>query len=99
MSARLSFAIATIQAPDILLIDENIGAGDAQFQGKVEARINAIFSQVKILIVASHSDALLKMFCNKGALFRNGRLIYFGNLQEALRLYSQPEYNQDTPIC
>ena len=99
MHARLAFAIATMQAPGILLIDENIGAGDAQFQEKVEERVNAIFAQVKILVVASHSRELLETFCNKGALFSKGRLLYFGDLQEAFRLYSQPEYFQDTPIC
>jgi len=99
MNARLAFAIATIKAPDILLIDENIGAGDAQFQEKVEERVSAIFSEVKIIVVASHSRSLLEMFCNKGALFRSGKLLYFGDLQEAFRIYSQPEYMQDTPIC
>jgi len=87
MAARLSFALATIQAPDILLLDEGIGAGDAQFQEKAQKRVNDFLDRAKIIVAASHSAALLKSICNKGMLLNQGQLVHYGDLSEALRIY------------
>ena len=65
MRARLAFAIATCKRPDILLIDEGIGAGDTSFYEKANKRLEAFLGDASILVLASHSDALIKRFCNK----------------------------------
>lgn len=75
MAARLSFAISTIVYNDILLIDEGIGAGDASFQERVEARIARLFERTSIVILASHSEALLHRFCNRRIRMEHGRLV------------------------
>ena len=65
MKARLAFAIATARQPDILLMDEWIGAGDAAFLKKVNARLHALLDEVGILVLASHNESLLARVCNR----------------------------------
>jgi len=75
MLARLTFAVATGVKPDILLIDEVIGAGDADFQRKAEERIRQIISTTKILVFATHAQELVDLYCNRILRFEQGRLI------------------------
>ena len=65
MAARLTFAISTAWQSDILLIDEGIGAGDAEFQEKAKKRIENLFDRTPIMLLASHSEGLIKTFCNR----------------------------------
>jgi len=89
MASRLSFAMATIRAPDILLIDENIGAGDALFQEKARRRVDQFLGRVKIIIIASHSTELLRSICTTGLLLQGGKMEFFGALDEALARYAR----------
>jgi ABC-type polysaccharide/polyol phosphate transport system ATPase subunit len=72
MQARLTFAISTALQHDILLIDEGIGAGDAAFQEKAQQRIEGLFARASIVLLASHSDALIKQFCNRTVQMEHG---------------------------
>src|SRR5262249_3257896 len=65
MRMRLAFAIATARDPDILLLDEAIGAGDAIFFQKAFARLRELATRSNILFVASHSDSVIRQLCNK----------------------------------
>jgi len=56
MAPRLTFAISTAIEPDILLIDEGIGAGDAAFLEKVKQRLEDLIEGTRILILASHDE-------------------------------------------
>lgn len=87
MLLRLSFAIVTSLEPEILLMDEGIGAGDASFAKKAEMRLNAFYEKIKILILASHSDALIQKMCNKALLLKHGRILKFGEVNEVLDYY------------
>jgi ABC-type polysaccharide/polyol phosphate transport system ATPase subunit len=87
MLARLGFAMATMEAPDVLLIDEGIGAGDARFQAKAEKRINDFVSRAKIMLLATHSAQLARALCSKALLLSNGRLAFSGSLEETLERY------------
>ncbi len=87
MQARLGFAIATTQSPDILLIDEGIGAGDAQFQEKAELRVKRFVSAARIIVLASHSPGLCRALCNKALLRAKGGEVYIGDVEEAFALY------------
>ncbi len=75
MVVRLAFSISTSIEPEILLIDEAIGAGDHFFMKKAQERIKKILSGAKILILASHSLYVIQNFCNKCVLLREGRLV------------------------
>lgn len=88
MLARLSFAIATLYTPEILLIDEGIGAGDAQFAKKVEQRITAFTDKAKIIVCASHSNSLLQQLCNRGVVLNGGEIVFQGEINEALDYYA-----------
>lgn len=89
MTARLSFAVATMNAPEILLIDEGIGAGDAKFANKAEERIKFFTQKASIIVCASHSNDLLRKICNKGLVFEGGRLVFQGVIEEALSHYER----------
>src|SRR5262249_14188562 len=89
MQARLAFALATVQSPDILLIDEGIGAGDADFQDKAAARVRRFVEQAKILVLATHSRELCHALCNKAALMSKGELNFFGDIDEAFSRYAK----------
>jgi homopolymeric O-antigen transport system ATP-binding protein len=89
MQARLGFAIATAQSPDILLIDEGIGAGDAHFQEKAQQRTQKFLNSARIVVLASHSIELCRAICTKALLLGKGSEIYFGDLDEAFARYAK----------
>ena len=74
MFARLAFAVSTAAHNDILLIDEGIGAGDAAFQKKAQQRIGNLFDRTPIVILASHSEALISEFCSRRVQMEHGVL-------------------------
>jgi ABC-type polysaccharide/polyol phosphate transport system ATPase subunit len=88
MMTRLAFAIATCKKPDILIIDEGIGAGDSKFFEKANKRLEQFMSAATILIMASHSTSLLEKFCNKCLYMHHGKAQYFGDLETGLSMYN-----------
>jgi ABC-type polysaccharide/polyol phosphate transport system ATPase subunit len=82
MAARLAFSIATTFEPEILLMDEWIGAGDPSFQEKARARMNALAEKAGIIVLASHNHALLKRICNKVLELEHGKVKAFAPAQE-----------------
>lgn len=75
MLSRLCFVIFTSIAPDILLIDESIGTGDAAFHKKANKRFNDLHHGAKILLLASHSADDIRLYCNKTIEFEKGSII------------------------
>ncbi len=78
MAARLAFSIATSFEPDILLMDEWIGAGDAAFLAKARTRMAELAEKASILVLASHNQALLQQACTKRLELDQGRVVSFG---------------------
>jgi ABC-type polysaccharide/polyol phosphate transport system ATPase subunit len=72
MAARLGFSIATSLEPEILLMDEWIGAGDPAFQEKARARMNEISSKAGFIVLASHNTDLIRRVCNRVLRLENG---------------------------
>ena len=89
MQARLALALATMQSPDILLIDEGISAGDADFQEKARTRVEQFVSRAKIILLATHSQELSRALCCKALLLSKGEKVYFGDIDEAFARYAQ----------
>ena len=87
MLTRLGFAIATAIDPEILLLDEGLGAGDARFVERVNKRVSALIKRSSILVLASHSDALIKSMCNKAILMDHGRVIASGSTDDVIKEY------------
>lgn len=84
MMVRLAFAISTSIKPEILLIDEIFGAGDADFVQKARDRMVSLLDESSIFVFASHSDGLIREFCNKALLLDGGTIKYFGPVEDAL---------------
>ena len=89
MITRLCFAIATAIDPDILLLDEGLAAGDARFAARAEDRMHGLIQRTRILVLASHSDAMIKGMCNKAALMEKGQILSVGSVDEILKQYHQ----------
>jgi ABC-type polysaccharide/polyol phosphate transport system ATPase subunit len=75
MQTRLTFAVATAAHPEILLVDEVFGAGDADFQVKARKRMNEFIEKSSIFVLASHSPELIRSFCNKICTLEHGRMV------------------------
>ncbi|HKA78170.1 MAG TPA: ABC transporter ATP-binding protein [Pseudolabrys sp.] len=91
MQARLAFAMGTAHSPDILLVDEGIGAGDEHFQQQAQERIERFLGTARIIVLASHSVELCRKICTKAILLSKGREVFFGDIDEAFRIYGRSE--------
>jgi len=89
MFVRLGFAIATALDPEILIMDEMIGAGDAKFLNRAQARLERMIERTQILVVATHGADILRTWCNKAMLLNQGKLLHFGSVDEALVRYEK----------
>jgi len=87
MAARLTFAISTSIDPDILLVDEGIGAGDAAFLEKANRRLENLVARSGILVLASHDESLVRRWCSKAVLLEKGRSVNVGPVEEILAQY------------
>lgn len=88
MASRLLFAILTSFSHDCLALDEGIGAGDAQFFERAQQRLSEFVAAAGTLILASHSDPLLRRFCTRGLVFSAGKITFDGPLDAALAHYA-----------
>lgn len=89
MLVRLGFAVSTACRPEILVMDEMIGAGDFSFAEKARLRIEEYISGARILVLASHNNAILREFCNRAILIESGRIIKFGSVNEVIDAYEK----------
>jgi ABC-2 type transport system ATP-binding protein/lipopolysaccharide transport system ATP-binding protein len=89
MLLRLAFAIATLREPDILLLDEVIGVGDAAFFNKAFARLQKMISRSRIMFVASHVNAKLQELCNKALWLNQGEVVACGPVEDVLKDYTR----------
>jgi ABC-type polysaccharide/polyol phosphate transport system ATPase subunit len=87
MQMRLSFGIATASSPNILLMDEVIGAGDAGFYVKAEQRLQRIADTAEIIVLATHSLDLITSWCTKVAWLEKGEMLEFGPTEEIMKKY------------
>tara|TARA_Y100001968_G_scaffold300640_1_gene312223 strand:+ start:29401 stop:30774 length:1374 start_codon:yes stop_codon:yes gene_type:complete len=94
MCSRLIFSILTSSPHDCLAIDEGFGTGDANFFEKAEERMKNFMNSAATLFLASHSEELLKQFCNRGIVFSHGSIVYDGSLEAALNYYHTHDYSQ-----
>lgn len=89
MLMRLAFAVSTCIEPEILLMDEGIGAGDAAFMKKADQRLGKLVESSGVLVLASHSEALLRRICSKAVLLERGQVVHQGSLEDVLERYNE----------
>src|SRR5207253_965388 len=87
MTVRLGFAISTCMPAEILLMDEWLTAGDAQFLDKAQRRMEQFVGGSAILVLASHSLDLLRKWCNRGIMLQHGRIAAQGSIDEVMKAY------------
>jgi lipopolysaccharide transport system ATP-binding protein len=89
MLVRIAFAISTAVGGDILLLDEVIGAGDANFMIKARERIGKLVEQSEILILASHDLNTLAGICQRGVILHHGEIAFDGPISDAIARYKE----------
>ena len=87
MRARLGFAIATSVDPDILLLDEVLATGDAEFRTKSKARVIELVQAAKGIVLVTHDMAWVEEYCNRAILLEKGRVIVEGDPAEVVRTH------------
>ncbi len=87
MHLRLAFAVSTMIAPDILLMDEWLSVGDKAFQQKAEERLNALIERSNILVIATHSRDLIEKCCTRVVWLEHGAIKMDGNPKEVAEAY------------
>ena len=87
MAVRTVFAAATAFKPEILLLDEWIGAGDMSFRRKSQKRMEELAAASGIIVMATHRKKLSQELCNKGLYLRNGQVELLGDVVEAWERY------------
>ena len=95
MTLRLAFAVATCAQPEILLMDEWIVAGDSHFINKAHARLESFINKSSVLVLASHTETLLRQWCNKLILLDHGNVIRVGPPDEVIAFYHTEHNNND----
>lgn len=88
MLLRLAFGIATSIMPEILVLDEVVGAGDAAFMAKAQQRFDAMIEASHIVILASHSIEVIKKICNKVIWLDAGKVKFIGDVDEGMKRYA-----------
>lgn len=87
MRARLGFAIATAVDPDILLLDEVLATGDADFRAKSKARVIELVRSAKAVVLVTHDMDWVREYCNRALLLEKGRVVLEGPPDEVTRLH------------
>lgn len=91
MRVRLAMGVVTSIDPEILLLDEGIGAVDAEFMKKARHKLADLVSRSGILVFASHSNDFLAQLCNEAMWIDHGRIRQRGGIEEVITAYEGPE--------
>lgn len=88
MRVRLAFAVAAFLEPDILVIDEVLAVGDAEFQKKAVGKMQDISKgEGRTVLFVSHNMAAVKSLCSRAVVLENGKIVFKGNTEEAVGFY------------
>ncbi|MGL9773850.1 MAG: ABC transporter ATP-binding protein [Sodalis sp. (in: enterobacteria)] len=88
MFLRLAFSIGVHLKSDILVIDEAISVGDSNFQNKCLHKINEIKKNKKTVVFVSHDLNQVSAICNKAILIEQGNVIFDGDVDDAIKIYT-----------
>lgn len=91
MYVRLAFAVAAHLEPEILIIDEVLAVGDAEFQKKCLGKMKDVAGEGRTVIFVSHNLAAVKQLCNKGVVFEGGKIMELGDINLCLDKYYRGE--------
>jgi len=87
MKGKLGFGFITSLNPEILLIDETLGVGDTRFRAKAQERLRKFIQRSNTVLISTHSLGLAKEICTRGLVLDEGKLIFDGEINEAVATY------------
>jgi lipopolysaccharide transport system ATP-binding protein len=87
MYVRLAFAVAAHLEPDILIVDEVLAVGDAEFQKKCLGKMSAVAGEGRTVIFVSHAMESVKKLCTRAILFQDGQTEMDGNVEDVVTRY------------
>ena len=87
MYVRLAFAVAAHLEPEILVVDEVLAVGDAEFQKKCLGKMGEVAKSGRTVLFVSHNMAAISALCNTCVLFKNGLMEYQGTTDDTVQLY------------
>jgi len=96
MYVRLAFAVAAHLEADILLVDEVLAVGDISFQKKCLGKMSNVAREGRTIIFVSHNMGAISSLCESACIIDNGRLIFKGDVEQAILLYTSDFKNSDT---
>lgn len=91
MYVRLAFAVAAHLEPEILVVDEVLAVGDAEFQKKCLGKMGEVATRGRTVLFVSHNMAAVKTLCSAGILLNSGRLTNIGATQQVIDEYARVE--------
>ena len=91
MRVRLALGVVTSIDPEILILDEGIGAVDAEFMKKARVRLQALVERSGILVFASHSNEFLAQLCDRALWIDHGQIRMDGGIEEVVGAYQGPD--------
>lgn len=89
MKARLGFAVATEVDADVLLVDETLSVGDAEFKARAEARTKSLFESHHTIVLVSHNLEQIRDLCERAILIRSGHLELDSTPDEVITKYHE----------
>jgi homopolymeric O-antigen transport system ATP-binding protein len=98
MLMRLGFSVAMQVEPDVLLIDEVLAVGDAEFQQKSGAALRERIHGGTTVVFVSHSDEQIRQVCNRALWIEHGRSVKQGSVDEVLRDYHADPHAQNVTV-
>ena len=96
MQLRLAFAVAAHLEPDILIIDEVLAVGDADFQKKCMGKMNEVSKKGRTILFVSHNMGQLESLCSKAFILENGTSSLLMNSCDAIKKYLQSSQTKST---
>ena len=99
MYVRLAFAVAAHLEPEVLIVDEVLAVGDAQFQKKCLGKMEDVGKDGRTVVFVSHQIASVEKLCNRGILINNGRINYLGNQSQTIAQYLATSSDESTSLA
>ena len=87
MSLRLAFAVAAHLEPEVLMIDEVLAVGDAEFQKKCLGKMQSVAGEGRTVLFVSHNMGIIQRLCNRGILLNDGKILVDGPMSTAIEQY------------
>ena len=96
MYVKLAFSVAAHLESDIIIMDEVLAVGDVAFQKKCLAKMSAAAQEEgKTVLYVSHNMSTIRQLCTRCIVMKEGKIIYDGDVEEAIRVYSEESFRFD----